>query len=284
MKQSLNDRQKASLRFIACLILLGAAYIPMFRWMVERWMHPESYYGHGFLIPVVSLYVLWQRRNQLKEAPISSEAAGIIIVAAGLFIHVIAALLRIYFVSGFSFVIVLYGLVLFFFGRKMMRYLIFPIFFLLAMIPLPLVLIGNLTVKLKLFAAQCSTVILNKIGFPSVRDGSIIKMPHSYIAVEAPCSGLRSLIALLTLGLLFAFSAKVSYLRKGIILLSAIPIAMVSNIGRILMLAIVNDLYGQKVAMGFFHDFTGFFVFAFAFTGLWIVGRMIESHKEGAHG
>ena len=186
-----------------------------------------------------------------------------------------------YFISGFSFVFAIYGLVLFFFGKEVTRNLIFPIFFLLAMIPLPLVLIGNLTVKLKLFAAQCATVILNKIGFPSIRDGSIIRMPHSYIAVEAPCSGLRSLIALLTLGLLFAFAMKVSYLKKGMLLLSSIPIAMVSNIIRILMLGVVNDLYGEKIAMGLFHDFTGFFVFAFAFTGLWVVGRVLEPRKGG---
>jgi exosortase len=201
---------------------------------------------------------------------------GLIIVAACLFIHIICGLLRVYFLSGFSFVFAIYGLVLFFFGKEMARNLLFPIFFLLAMIPLPLVLIGNLTVRLKLFAAQCATVILNHIGFPSMRDGSIIKMPNSYISVEAPCSGLRSLISLLTLGLLFAFAMKVSYVKKGLLLLSAIPIAVAANIVRVLMLAVVNDLYGEKIAMGFFHDFSGYFIFAFAFAGLWFVGRMLE--------
>jgi len=195
-------------------------------------------------------------------------------------VHIICALLKVYFLSGFSFVFVLYGLILFFFGKDMTRNLIFPIFFLLAMIPLPLVLIGNLTVRLKLFAAQCATIILNRIGFPSIRDGSIIKMPNSFIAVEAPCSGLRSLISLLTLGLLFAFAMKVSYVKKGLLLLSAIPIALAANIVRILMLATVNDLYGEKIAMGFFHDFSGYFMFAFAFTGLWMVGRALEGKNR----
>ncbi len=272
----MDDKKKSMIQFISSLALLFIVYVPMFRWMVDRWMAPESYYGHGFLIPIVSLYVLWQRKDMLKEVKISSEMSGLFIVAGCLFVHILCALLRVYFISGFSFVMAIYGLALFFFGKEMAKKLVFPVFFLLAMIPLPLVLISNLTVKLKLFAAEAATVILNKIGFPSIRDGSIIRMPHSFIAVEAPCSGLRSLISLMTLGVLFAFASKASSLKKGIIIASSVPIAIVTNIIRILMLATVNDLYGEKIAMGFFHDFSGFFVFAFAFAGLWIVGRVLE--------
>ena len=199
---------------------------------------------------------------------------------AELLVHIVCALLKIYFVSGFSFVFVLYGLILFFFGKEMIKNLIFPIFFLLAMVPLPLVLIGNLTVKLKLFAAKCATFTLNRIGFPSVLDGSMIRMPNSYTTVGAPCSGLRSLIALLTLGLIFSFFTKISYLKKGLILLATVPIAIVTNVIRIVMLSIVNDLYGEEVAMGFFHDFSGFLVFALAFIGFFVIGRKIEGRKD----
>ncbi len=148
------------------------------------------------------------------------------------------------------------------------------------MIPLPLVIIGNLTVKLKLFAAQAATFVLNHIGFPCYRDGSIIAMPNSFTVVEAPCSGLRSLISLLTLGLLFSYIVKVSFVKKAIIFISSAPIAIVSNIIRIVLLAAVNDLYGEKVAMGFFHDFTGFLVFAIAFAGLYTVSSLLEPKKN----
>lgn len=262
------------------MVLLFITYIPTLQWMVERWLEHESYYGHGFLIPIVSLVIAWQRRDRLKKIRMAGDAAGLWIAASCLFLHIVCAALRVYFISGFSFVFAIYGLALFFFGKEMARNLIFPVFFLLAMIPLPLVLIGNLTVKLKLFAAQVATIILNHIGFPSIRDGSIIRMPNSFIAVEAPCSGLRSLISLLTLGLLFAYAMKVSYAKKGILFLSSIPIAMTTNILRILMLAIVNDLYGEKVAMGFFHDFSGFLVFAFAFTGLLGVSKILEPTRN----
>ncbi len=263
-------------RFAICTILTMVAYIPTIIWMVDRWVAPESYYGHGFLIPIVSLFIVWQRRDALKKINLSCDTRGLWILAGCLLINIICASLKVYFISGFSFVLALYGLILFFFGKEMARNLIFPVFFLAAMIPLPLVAIGNLTVKLKLFAAQCATFILNRIGFPSIRDGSIIRMPASFIAVEAPCSGLRSVISLLTLGVLFAYAMKVSYVKKSILFLSSIPIAIATNVLRIVMIATVNDLYGEKVAMGLFHDFTGFLVFALAFVGLLGVGKMLE--------
>lgn len=271
---------KNFIKFASCVLLLLIAYIPTILWMADRWFAKESYYGHGFLIPIVSLVITWQKRDILKKIKPAGAIAGLWIIMACLLVHIICAALKVYFISGFSFVLAIYGLILFFFGKKMTNALIFPTLFLLTMIPLPLVVVGNLTVKMKLFAAQASTFMLNHIGFPCVRDGSVIKMPNSYIAVEAPCSGLRSLISLLTLGLLFSYVIKVSLLKKTILFLSSIPIALASNIFRIILLAAVNDLYGEKVAMGFFHDFTGFLVFAVAFTGLYGVSRALEGNRE----
>ena len=276
----MNNQKRTIVKFAFSFALLAVAYLPTLQWMFDRWMAPESYYGHGFLIPLVSIFLIWQRRKTLAQCKIERSGLGLFIVAVGLLVHVVCAALRIYSLSGFSFVFVLYGLVLFFFGKKISRNMLFPICFLLAMVPLPLVLIGNLTVKLKLFVAQVSTFVLNKIGFPSIRDGSTIRMPNSYILVEAPCSGLRSLISLLTLGLLFAYATKVSYVRKGMLFLSSIPIALFSNVIRIILLAVVNDLYGEKIAMGFFHDFSGFVMFGVAFAGLFGISRILEKGKK----
>ena len=101
-------------------------------------------------------------------------------------------------------------------------------------------------------------------------------MPNSYILVEAPCSGLRSLISLLTLGLLFSFAIKVSYTKKALLFLSSAPIAVITNVIRVTTLAVVNDLYGEKFTMGFFHDFSGYMMFGVAFVGLYGVSKMLE--------
>ena len=277
--KSQSHKVTSMTKFVTCVVLLLIAYIPTILWMIDRWFAKESYYGHGFLIPIVSLAIIWQKRALLKKLKPSSEMYGLWIVMAGLLVHIVCASLKVYFISGFSLVFVIYGLILFFFGKKMAHSLIFPVFFLATMVPLPLVVVGNLTVKLKLFAAQAATLILNHTGFPCVRDGSIIRMPNSFISVEAPCSGLRSLISLLTLGLLFSYVIKVSFARKTILFLSSAPIAIASNAIRITLLAAVNDLYGEKIATGFFHDFTGFLVFAFAFSGLYGVSRLLEIKK-----
>ena len=275
----MNARKKSILMFVTSFALLLVAYIPTFMWMYHRWTAHESYYGHGFLIPLISLYIVWSRKDLLKNAKLSNNMAGLLLLVIGLLLHIVCAALKVYFISGFSFVLSLYGLLLFCFGKHIVRSLVFPVLFLLAMVPMPLVLIGALIVKLKLIVAQISTLILNIIGFPSVLDGSTIRMPSSYTVVAAPCSGLRSLISLLTLGLLFTFAMKISYLKKGVLLLLSIPIALGTNILRIIALAVVNDLYGEKVAMGFFHDFTGFMVFALAFTGLWVAGRVLDTNS-----
>ena len=261
-------------------ILAIAAYLPTIIWMVDRWLAKESYYGHGFLIPVISFYFVWQRRGALKNIKASNDLLGLWVIAIGLLINIVCASLKVYFISGFSFIFVIYGLVLFFFGKEMTRNLIFPIFLLLVMIPLPLAIIGTLTVKLKLLATQLSVFVLNNIGFRCIRDGSIIRMPGSYLEVAAPCSGLRSIISLLTLGLLFAYTLKTSYFKKAILFLSSIPIAIGTNVLRITLVAVVNDLYGEKVALGAFHDFTGFLVFAFAFLALLGVSKALDTKQE----
>ncbi len=273
----MKDTQKNILRFLSCVVLLLIAYLPTLKSIVHGWTAPESYYGHGFLVPLASLFVVWHRRGFLKAARLSTENTGLFIVAIGIIVHIICAALKVYFISGVSFVFVLYGLVLFFFGKEITRNLIFPIFFLLAMIPLPLAMIGVLTIKLKLLVAEISVLILNNIGFPSILDGSTIRMPASYLIIEAPCSGLRSLISLITVGLLFALAMKLSYLKKGVLFLLSVPIAIATNVLRIVMLSVVNDLYGEKVAMGFFHDFTGFLVFALAFAGFLLLGSVLKT-------
>jgi exosortase len=263
-----------------CLVLALIAYIPTINWMIGRWNEKESYYSHGFLVPLIALFIIWQKRDALSKTKVAGRILGLWIVAACLIVHVLAAALRVYFVSGFTLIVLIYGMILFFFGKEMLHKLTFPVFFLFTMVPLPLVIIGNLTVKLKLLATQLSVFTLNHIGFRCIQDGSIIRMPASFIEVAAPCSGLRSIISLLTLGLIFAYFSKTSFFKKSILFLSSIPIAIATNVMRITLVAVVNDLYGGKVAMGVFHDMTGYLVFVVAFGLLWGVAQVLGGREE----
>lgn len=266
-------------KFVAAMALTLIVYIPTISWMIGRWSGKESYYSHGFLIPIISLFIIWQRRDALAKIKIAGDMLGLWIVAVCLLVHIVCAALRVYFLSGFTLVPLIYGLVLFFFGKEMVRKLTFPILFLFTMVPLPLAVIGTLTVKLKLLATQLSVFTLNHIGFRCIQDGSLIRMPSSFIEVAAPCSGLRSIISLVTLGLLFAYAIKTSFLKKSILFLSSIPIAIATNVMRIALVAAVNDLYGEKIAMGAFHDFTGYLIFVVAFLGLFGVAQMLGAKQ-----
>lgn len=279
-RQVSKEQVNVLIKFGVCLVLALLAYIPTINWMIGRWNEKESYYSHGFLVPLIAIFIIWQRRDALSKIKITGNMLGLWIVAACLLIHIVCAALRIYFVSGFTMVALIYAMVLFLFGREMIRELTFPILFLFAMVPLPLALIGTLTVKLKLLATQLSVFLLNSIGFRCIQDGSFIRMPSSFLEVAAPCSGLRSIISLLTLGLLFAYFSKTSFLKKSILFLSSIPIAIATNVMRITLVAIVNDLYGAKVALGFFHDLTGYLVFIVAFGLLYGVSRCVVGSAE----
>jgi len=264
------------IKLVSLGVLTLIAYIPTFIWMVDRWVAKDTYYSHGFLVPLISLFIVWIKREKLGRLKIVPAKLGWLFFGSGMFIHLVSSLWRIYFSSGFSLILVLVGLVLLFLGKNYLKETLFSILFLLFMIPLPLVAIANISFKLKIFAAQISTVLINWFGIPAIRDGSIIKTMHSYLIVEDPCSGIRSLISLIALGALMAYFTPASKVKKTVLFLSSVPIAISSNIIRIVSLSLISEIYGAKFATGWFHNTMGVLVFVFAFIGLVLVAKMLE--------
>lgn len=269
-------KKQDAIKLIMLSVLTLVAYIPTFLWMVDRWSVKDTYYSHGFLVPFISVFLVWTKRDALFKLKLNPSGLGWLFFGSGIFIHAISALWRVYFSSGFSLILVLVGLVLLFLGKEHLKALLFPIFFLLFMIPLPLVAIANLSFQLKIFAASAATYIVRNLGVPVIREGSVIKTMHSYLVVEDPCSGIRSLIALIALGALMAYFGQMSKTKKIIFFLSSIPIAIAANIIRIATLTLVSEMYGSKFATGVFHDTMGILVFVFAFLGLSLAGKMLE--------
>ena len=269
-------RNVLPVKLITLASLTIIAYIPTIIWMVDRWTEHDTYYSHGLLIPLVSIFLVWLNREKLKAIKPSPNNSGWLFFIPGILIHLVSAIWRVYFTSGFSLLLVLAGLILLFFGKRYLRELIFPVGFLFFMIPLPLVAIANISFRLKIFAAQISTLIINGLGITAIRDGSVIRTVHSYLMVEDPCSGIRSLIALIALGALMAHFSHINRIKKAVLFLSSIPIAISTNIIRIVSLSLVSEIYGAKLATGFFHNMMGILVFVFAFIALALVGRILE--------
>lgn len=285
---------KDHIRPITVGIIFLLTYAPTLIWLWDRWFSRDSYYSHGILVPFVTVYLIWQKREELAKLKAKKSPWGLALIILGISIHLVSSVFRVYFSSGFSMLIVLAGLVLYFYGSRIFRKILFPIAFLFFMMPLPLVVIINISFQMKIFAAEISERVLNGIGLDAVREGSIIRMTHAYVVVDDVCSGLRSLIALTALGSIFAYWLNVPVIslaaagslftywmkapmpRRVLLFLSTIPIAIITNVCRIVLLSTVSEIWGPKYAIGFLHDATGFLVFALAFVLLYAAARLLE--------
>ena len=262
----------------AIIVLLCILFLPTFNQWARRFTAADSYYSHGFLVPFVSLFLVWQKKGRIKELlPQHTPCnAGLVLLAGGLLLHLVSSFLEVNFGSYFAFVIIVTGLVLYLLGTTITKELFFPLFFLLFMVPLPSVVIIAISFKMKIFAAQASTFLADAMGIEVVREGSTIHTPNGSLMVGDPCSGLRSLISLLALGALFTQLVSIPRVKKVILFLSAVPIALFSNILRIILLVVVTYFYGEKTALGLFEKFVGFLVFIFAFIGLNLVVKLLK--------
>lgn len=267
---------KNNFQAVISLGIFILAYVPTLFWMWDRWFARDSYYSHGILIPFVVIYLIWQKKEELAAIKRERSAWGIPLIVLGMVIHIVSSMFRIYFTSGFSMLFVLSGIVLYFYGGKVFRKILFPLFFLIFMVPAPEVVIANVSFKMKLFAAQIATAVLNGMGLAALREGSLIMMSHAHVMVEDVCSGLRSLISLAALGSIFAYWMKGVMWKRLVLFLSTIPIAVATNVFRIIFLAVISEVWGAQYATGFTHDLSGFLVFGVAFILLFTVGKLLE--------
>jgi len=261
------------IRIIIIVALIGYVFWNTFLWMNYRFSEPESFYAHGYLVPFIAIFLILRKKEELFSAEFSPEIKGLWLLIAGLLLHIFALFFGINFLSGLSFIAVLFGLVIYNFGVRFLRTILFSLCFLIFMIPMPKVLTLGLSFHLKLLAARIASFLIGFI-IPLKSAGSVVYLPNGVLTVGSPCSGLKSLIALSALSLLFAYLTGFSLRRRVAFFLSALPIAFASNIVRIMLLIFVFYVYGGDVALGWFHDFSGMLVFVFAFIGLVLLRKL----------
>ncbi len=267
------------IRIAVLVLLMIGAFYPVFQWMNVRFSEAESFYAHGFLVPFVAGYLVFLKREQLKNCACVSYPAGLMILVVALILHLIAMFFEINFVSGIMLIVVLYALILYNCGRSIARQLIFPLLFLLFMIPLPNALLLGISFHMKIIAANAAAAVMGRF-IPLRQSGSLIYLPNGVLTVGAPCSGLKSLIALSALSLLFAYISESRFWRKFWFFLCALPVAFGANILRIMLLIFVYFVYGADAAMGKFHDISGMLVFVFAFVGLILLRKVFLLWNE----
>jgi exosortase len=242
-----------------------------------KYVEVDSYYSHGFLIPLLSGFVIWWKRDRLKTMIVVPSRAGLWVLGSGLLLHGLGTSWLVNFASALSMLVVLTGLSLSLLGPAVTRALWFPLAYLLYMIPLPKISIIYITFWLKLLVASLATDIVDASGVPVLLDGAYLTLPNGVVEIENACSGLRSLIALTALGAVYAYLTPLSTPRKWILFVASVPLAVAANLVRVVAMVLVSYYFGSRGRAFEWTDFTtGLLVFAIAFLGLYLVSKVLR--------
>jgi exosortase len=266
------------------LLLLTLIYAPILSAMVEHWRIVPDY-SHGFLIVPLAFIFAYEKKYLLQAATLKGSWWGVGLLAVGLSLLALGQLGSLLAPLRAGYVFGMMGLVLLLLGKDAFVLLLFPMAFLLMMVPLPQSVVNIIAFPLQLIAAEWAVSLLQLIGIPVLLEGNIIHLAGGDLFVAEACSGLRSLMALLTLGIVFAhFFRRESLFQQILLVASTIPIAIVVNSLRVAVTGILAHTYGQETATGFIHEFQGIITFSLAFLLLLgeskILARLLDRGKD----
>ena len=231
--------------------------------MVSIWMSDDNY-SHGFFIPLITAYLLWEDRRRLAASEVAPVNWGMLFLIGSLCFYILAYVGAELFSLRFSMIMVILSSSVFVFGWHFTRLIFLPVLYLLFMMPFPAIIWDKIAFPLKLFATGVSVSVIQMLGIPVYGEGNIIHLSNTVLEVVDACSGLRSLLSLLALTAAFALMTNLIKWKKAVLFISAVPIAVALNIVRLTMTAILAQYYGPQIAEGFLHDMSGIFVFVVA--------------------
>ena len=286
---------------------LAFAYWGVLARLGRFWWEDENY-SHGLLIPFVIGYILWTERERLARVEKRARVlwGGAAVVAALLMLWVGTAGAEL-FTQRVSLVVLLAGLAVYFWGWRLLRAVFVPLLLLLLAIPVPAIVFNKVAFPLQLFASRCAVWAMRLLDIPVLREGNIIELyplgSHTTKKLEVveACSGIRSLMTLVTLAVVFAYFtdpsdggkggrrfARFRAIRGALVVLAAVPIAIITNAARVSGTGILARYYGTEVADGFFHEFSGWVIYVAAFLLLfafgWLLDRFDPTRRGGPRG
>lgn len=278
--------QSGKLDLISLIVFLAAfgfVYWNTVSGMVSDWYVDENY-SHGFLIPLISGYLVWQKREEILSLESKPTNMGLLFVFAGLACYLVGSAAGELFTMRISLLVVLAGVILFARGATLFKRVSFPFFYLIFMIPLPYILYDAVAFPLKLFVTKYSVEFLKLIGIPVFREGNVINLVNTSLEVVDACSGVRSIVSLLALATALAYFSLNGWVKRVALVLLAIPIAIFTNGVRLVGTGILATRYGSKAAEGFFHEFAGLVIFGVAIVLLalasYILGKIGGRNHE----
>jgi len=259
-------------------IVLAAVFLTYWNVIVElvRAWSTDDNYSHGFFIVPLALYFAWERRKALAAAPFRASWFGVVIVAGSLGLLVAGLLGVELFLTRVSIIGTLTGAILFLFGWQVLRLVAFPLAFLLLMVPLPAIIFNKIAFPLQLLASNVGEYTISSMDIPILREGNVLILANATLEVAEACSGIRSLVSLFTLGLVFGYFVDHRLWVRAVIALSAIPVAIVANGLRVASAGVAAHNYGTAGVEGVFHEFSGWAVFILAFLMMLALQRLLQ--------
>jgi exosortase len=259
-------------------LVLGAllwVYWAVITGLVAAWSTDDNY-SHGFFIVPLALYFAWERRHAIAAAPERPSLLGLIVVAGSMFLLVAGLLGAELFLSRVSILGAVAGAVLFLFGWPTLRILMFPLAFMLLMVPLPAIIFNKIAFPLQLLASNVGEYTIRSLDIPILREGNVLILANAKLEVAEACSGIRSLVSLFTLGLVFGYFVDRRVWVRTVIALSAIPVAIFANGLRVASAGVAAHNFGSAGAEGLFHEFSGWVVFVVAFLMMFGLQRLLQ--------
>jgi exosortase len=277
-------RGRPALAVLALLISFVWLYGPVVWRMSTQWAHDPDY-SHGFIVPPLAAWFAWQRRRTLAVTPASPSWVGLVAIGASLVVFLAGVRGAELFLTRISMIGVIAGAILLIRGWRSLGVLAFPLAFLLLMIPLPAVVFNQVTMPLQLFASRVAERTLDLAAIPALREGNLVLLPHSTLEVVEACSGIRSIVSLLTIGIVFVQFTRLTRGRRVVIVLATIPLAVLANGLRVAATGIAAYRWGSGVTEGALHTLLGWLMFVLVFVVLLVLVRCLEpAHPSPAHG
>ena len=275
--------QSQRLSVLPLPLILAAALVGVLGWaywliipglVVQWWNQPE--YSHALLIPFVSGYLAWSKRDELAQVVPRPGYWGLALMVFALVVYITGKVGADLFLQRISLVLMIAGGVLYVGGAKVLGLLLFPLAFLVLMIPLPGIVFNSIAFPLQMFAAQVSSAALEAVGVPVFREGNVMHLAAASLDVEEACSGIRSLLSLTALGVLYGNLAFSNWTPRILLLVMVVPIAIAANVLRVFVVGLLAHHVSLDTALGVFHTAGGWSVFVIAVALLLGVGRSMR--------
>ncbi|MGH9398248.1 MAG: exosortase/archaeosortase family protein [Terriglobia bacterium] len=260
---------------IALAIILVFLYYRILGGLVNQWWSDPNY-SHGFLVPFFSAFLIWKDRKKLAAIEARPSASGLLIVIGGAGILIFGVLGAELFTSRTSLLFILAGLVIYFQGWKYFRAVVFAWLFLFLMVPPPDLIMNMVTIPLQFLASDLATWFLRLFGVPVLQNGNVLQLSDMSLEVIEACSGIRSLISLGTLAIIYGFLLEESYVLRVVLAFAAVPIAVLANGLRIMGTGITGLYWDPDKAQGFFHEFSGWVIFILSLIALFILHKILR--------